>query len=79
MRHNDFRISTASVLDLTYTYVNMAGSGLLSLLFFVLYPVTDMSTTLAQIGVKFCMIIYIVFCSFEGGAPMESPNAKFSA
>ena len=46
---------------------------------FFLCPVTDISATVAPIGVKFCMMVHIgpgqIFSPFGGGAP-EMPKSE---
>ena len=48
------------------------------------FLVTDISATVAPIGVKFCIMVNTsicpgcVFCPFEGGAPRDPPNLKFA-
>jgi len=50
---------------------------------FSLSPVTDISATVAPIGVKFYTTVHIgpgqVFSPFGGGTPRGSPSPKFWA
>jgi len=50
---------------------------------FFLSPVTDISATVAPIGVKFRMMVHISpadrFSPFGGGAPMASPKSEMWA
>jgi len=47
---------------------------------FFLCPVTDISATVALIGVKFCTMVHIglrqVFSPFEGGTPRGAPESE---
>jgi len=58
------------------------GSTLLISLMFFLCPVTDISTTVAPIALKFCMMVYrsqTGLLPFWGRRPRGFPNSKFLA